>query len=59
MKVIINNAELAKLLGVKAGDSYEVESQDGVPTTREWRNRFKDSEIDNCISLDVPKKDAK
>ena len=55
MKVIINNAALAKLLGVKAGDKYEVECKDGIPTSREWRNRFNDSAIDNCITIETEK----
>ena len=49
--VMVNNDQLAKTLGVKAGDTVKVEVKGGVPTTREWRNRFKDMTIDGCISV--------
>lgn len=55
MKVTVNNPELAKLLGIASGDKYEVDCQDGVPVTREWRNRFKDTDIDNCITIEKEK----
>ena len=62
MKVTINNEPLAGLLGVKPGDKVNVECKQGVPVNREWRNRFRDSVIDGCISLPVskskPKKEA-
>lgn len=51
MKVTVNNEALAATLGVKAGDKVDVECKGGVPINREWRNRFKDSVIDNCITL--------
>lgn len=56
IKVKVNSAPLAALLGVKPGDTVKVESKNGVPVTKEWRNRFKDSEIDNCVTLPVIKK---
>lgn len=49
--VVINNPALAKLLGVKQGDKVSVECKNKIPLLREWRNRFRDAEIDNCISV--------
>lgn len=51
MKVTVNNKALAATLGVNAGDTVDVECKNGVPINREWRNRFKDSAIDGCITL--------
>lgn len=51
IKVKINNAPLAGLLGVKPGDTVQVPCKGGVPLNREWRNRFKDSELDGCITV--------
>ena len=33
------------------GSTIEVEDIDGVPTDRFWRNRIKDSAIDNCVEI--------
>lgn len=49
--VIVNNPDLAALLGVKPGGVVHVKCKNGVPITREWRNRFKDSEVDGCITV--------
>lgn len=51
MKVIVNNAALAIILGVMPGDEINVECKNGIPVIKEWRNRFKDMGIDNCISF--------
>jgi hypothetical protein len=50
-KVKVNNKALAKTLGISVGAIIEVECKNGVPVNREWRNRFKDAEIDNCIEI--------
>ncbi len=55
VSVIINNAALAALHKVKVGDTVAVDVKQGVPVNREWRNRFKDAVIDNCISVEAPK----
>ncbi len=50
-KVTVNNKALAAVLGVKPGATVAVECKRGVPVTREWRNRFKDAEIDGCVTI--------
>lgn len=50
-KITINNSHLAKTLGVKAGDTIDVEFKNGVAVGREWRNRLKDAEVDGCVAL--------
>ncbi len=38
--------------GKKAGDIIEISTDKiGVPLDAYWRNRLKDSEIDNCIEI--------
>lgn len=63
MKVTVNNEALAALLSVKPGDKVEVPCKNGIPTNREWRNRFKDAKIDECITIvqntPKPKKEPK
>lgn len=54
VNVIINNAALAALHKVAAGAIVSVAVKQGVPVNREWRNRFKDAEFDNCISIEQP-----
>ena len=49
--VRIDNALLAVRYGVKPGSVVQVECKNDVPTNREWRNRFKDSKIDGCITV--------
>ncbi len=56
MIVTVNNAALAGVLGVKPGAKVDVKCKQGVPVLKEWRNRFRDAEIDNCISLPKAKK---
>ena len=51
VKVTVKNEALAAVLGVKPGAVVGVECRHGVPVTKEWRNRFKDAEIDGCISI--------
>lgn len=58
-KVTINNEALASVLNVKKGAVIDVECKNGVPVVREWRNRFKDSKIDGCISIGDNKKTTK
>lgn len=62
-KVTVKNEALAAALGVKPGAVVQVECKHGVPVNKEWRNRFKDSEIDGCISINQnnmkPKKSTK
>ncbi len=50
-KVTVKNEALAAVLGVKPGAVVAVECKHGVPVNKEWRNRFKDSEVDGCISI--------
>jgi acetamidase/formamidase len=50
-KVTVKNKALAAVLGVKPGAVVKVECKRGVPTSKEWRNRFSDSEIDGCILI--------
>lgn len=57
--VKVNSAPLAAILGVKPGDTVKVKCKNGVPLNREWRNRFKDSEIDGCITVASPAKSKK
>lgn len=51
VEVIIENEALAKALNASKGDSVKVKCKNGVPVEREWRNRFKDAEVDGCISF--------
>ena len=59
-KVKVKNEALAKILNVSAGAIIDIECKNGVPVNREWRNRFKDAEIDNCIEIvkSKPKREA-
>jgi len=49
--VKVNNAALASVLNVVQGGVVHVICKNGIPVNREWRNRFKDAEIDNCITI--------
>lgn len=51
-KVTVNNEALAAVLGVTPGAVVEVECKHDVPVNKEWRNRFSDSKIDGCITID-------
>ena len=59
-EVKVKNEALAKVLDVKAGATIKVECKNGVPVSREWRNRFRDAAIDDCIEIvkSKPKKEA-
>lgn len=56
IKVKVRSEALAKALGVTAGKVVEVKTRQGVPVSREWRNRLRDSKFDNCVSVVEPKK---
>ncbi len=46
--------------GYKPGETVLVAvDTDGVPLIREWRNRFNDAKIDNCVELVVQKRAKK
>ena len=51
MKVIVNNEALAAVLGVQPGAEIDVKCKHDIPVDKEWRNRFSDSLIDDCISV--------
>lgn len=57
-QVKIKNEALAKTLNVSVGAIIDIECRNGVPVNREWRNRFKDAEFDNCIEI-VKQKSSK
>ena len=66
LNITVKNAALAESLGLAPGETVAVECRDGVPVTREWRNRLKDSKIDRCVEVktttskpDKPKKEDK
>lgn len=50
-QVKVNNGALAVALGLTPGAVVDVKCKNGVPLEREWRNRFRDMAIDNCISI--------
>ena len=58
VNITVNNDALAAVLGVKPGDTVDVEIKNDVPVIREWRNRFKDALIDNCITINQNAKKA-
>ena len=51
MRVTINNEALAKALGYRVSDVITIEDKGGVPLNREWRNRLRDSETDQCVTV--------
>jgi hypothetical protein len=55
VKVTVNNPELASVLSVSVGSTVLVETKNGVPVNKEWRNRFKDSLVDKCITISKTK----
>lgn len=58
LKVLVN----IDMLGVKKGETINLQTDKfGTPLKRFWRNRLKDSKIDNCITVinEVPKKAPK
>ncbi len=54
-KVTINTAALAAIHGRKKGETVSVKCKHGVPVDREWRNRFRDSKVDGCITINQNK----
>ena len=55
--VCINSPVLAATLGhTLHSDCVRVASKRSVPLDREWRNRLRDSYIDNCVSIVTPTK---
>ncbi len=36
------------------GQVIKVRSANGIPLEKYWRNRIRDSEIDNCVSVKQP-----
>jgi hypothetical protein len=48
MKIKINK----NIRSYKAGQEIEIKTdKDNVPLDRYWRNRLRDSKIDNCIEI--------
>jgi len=46
------------LPGYPKGKKIKVSANNGIPTSKYWRDRIKDSDIDGCVSI-VEKKTAK
>lgn len=44
---------------IKKDSIITIEDIDGVPTSLFWRNRIKDSAIDNCVEIVLTKKKDK
>ena len=44
--------------GYKSGQSVRVAASNGVPTLKFWRDRLRDSKLDNCVSIDRAVKPA-
>jgi hypothetical protein len=44
--------------GYIAGTTVSVEVRDNVPVSKFWRDRFRDAELDNCVSV-IKSKPAK
>jgi len=53
---ILKNFNHPKLGVLKEGQEIEIETLDDVPTSQFWRNRLKDSVIDNAIEIIKTKK---
>lgn len=47
------------ILGYRKGQVIDVESVKGKPRDRFWRDRLKDSAIDNCVEVVVESKKVK
>tara|TARA_B100000497_G_C7687141_1_gene416693 strand:- start:180 stop:428 length:249 start_codon:yes stop_codon:yes gene_type:complete len=52
MKLKLN----ADLASNKSGDIVEVRESFGIPTSKYWRQRIKDSAVDNCVEIIKQKK---
>lgn len=59
MKLKLNLNIKYKNTEYKKDSIIEVEDIDNVPTDLFWRNRLKDSAIDNCVEIVLTKKDKK
>jgi len=58
MKIkILKSFNDPKLGLLKEGQEIEIESLDDVPISQFWRNRLKDSVIDNAIEIIKTKKE--
>jgi len=53
---ILKQIKDPKLGILKEGEEIEIETIDNVPTSQFWRNRLKDSVIDNAIEIIKTKK---
>ena len=53
---ILKQIKEPKLGILKEGEEIEIEDIDGLPTSQFWRNRLKDSIIDNAIETIKTKK---
>ena len=47
LQIIINK----DFMGYKKGTTITVNAEKGVPLDKFWRDRLKDSKIDNCVSI--------
>ena len=57
MKIkILKSFKDPKLGILKEGEEIQIETIDNVPTSQFWRNRLKDSVIDNAIEIVKTKK---
>lgn len=61
MKLLINKSFRSPLGKVNVGDIVEVKDDgNNIPLDRFWRNRIKDSKIDNCVeTVKTTKKQTK
>ena len=58
MKIkILKSFKHPELGSLQEGQEIEIESLDDVPTSQFWRNRLKDSVIDNAIEIIKTKKE--
>jgi len=53
---ILKEIKDPKLGSLKEGQEIQIETIDNVPTSQFWRNRLKDSVIDNAIEIIKTKK---
>jgi hypothetical protein len=53
---ILKEIKDPKLGALKEGQEIQIETIDNVPTSQFWRNRLKDSVIDNAIEIIKTKK---
>lgn len=55
LAIKVNNEALRKIYGIGEDGIINVDARKGIPKSREWRNRLRDSAIDQCVSLVKPK----